>query len=557
MSDEFSLSRRKALAALGTIGVASAGAGLGTSAYFSDQETFENNQLTAGTLDMKVAATEYYSDWSPDEAEFAGMASDEASTDIRLPPGTDQNDAQAIALDLDDDYGGDGDVYGAFFETLETGNDVNGGVAAAEDGGLCGTGSDADGPMIIDVGDVKPGDFGGAQFAFELCDNPGYVWLTGGLRDASENGVTEPEADDADEEDGVVELLDEIQVAYGVGPIDGSTSAFEDTDAGFQPVEQYTLREFLNRIGNQPGTELSDGTMNAEMGGGTGEQGCFAGSPDDGSEVHQVSVVWWLPIDHGNEVQSDSVTFDLGFYTEQCRHNDGEGMAPEATSLSIDSPQGQGGGFANPWDVSETLAHTGSGSWGTISRDPQSVDSYKQGFYFAGDFDDVDVLPSTYTVADIEEVSYWLYEPTALEGVDIYLNIYTRAENDGDDAAWYDSRLQALPSEANGGSPNFTPGEWNEFSTAGGASNTLTWSDTGRGGNFNQSLPTLDDVQSGPVDWSTYGANVSFTHDYRDEEVLALSLQTGSVSGIDLEAYIDDVTVTLTSGETLRLDLEP
>jgi len=40
--------------------------------------------------------------------------------------------------------------------------------------------------------------------------------------------------------------------------------------------------------------------------------------------VHEVSVVWWLPIDHGNQVQSDSATFDLGFYTEQCRHNDGE-----------------------------------------------------------------------------------------------------------------------------------------------------------------------------------------------------------------------------------------
>jgi hypothetical protein len=37
-------------------------------------------------------------------------------------------------------------------------------------------------------------------------------------------------------------------------------------------------------------------------------------------------VFWWLPIDHGNQVQSDSATFDLGFYTEQCRHNDGSGM---------------------------------------------------------------------------------------------------------------------------------------------------------------------------------------------------------------------------------------
>jgi len=563
MSKEFNLSRRKALAALGTIGVASAGAGLGTSAYFSDQETFENNSLTAGTLDMKVAATEYYSDWSPDEAELAGMASDEASTDIRLPPGDGQDDAQAIALDLDDDYQ-DGDVYEAFFETISSDadgnsyNEVNGGIDAATDDGLCGDDgpeADADGPVIIDIGDVKPGDFGGAQFAFELCDNPGYVWLTGGLRDASENGTTEPEADDPDEEDGVVELLDEIQVAYSVGAINNNPSGFEDTDSGFQPVEQYTLREFLDRISNQPGTELSDGTMNAEMGGGTGEQGCFAGSPDDGSAVHQVSVVWWLPINHGNQVQSDSVTFDLGFYTEQCRHNDGEGMAPEATPLSIDSPQGQGGGFANPWDVSETLAHVGDGSWGTVPRD---VSSYKQGFYFAGDFDSIDELPSTYTVADIEEVSYWLYESSALDPSDIYLNIYTRPEGDGDDtASWYDSRLQALPSDANGGSPNFTPGEWNEFSTASGASNTLAWTDGGRSGlDFTLPLPTLDDVQTGAIDWSTYGPSLSTTHDYRDEEVLALSLQVAS-NNTNLEAYVDDVTVTLTSGETLRLDLEP
>ena len=553
MSNDFNISRRKALAALGTIGVASAGAGLGTSAYFSDQETFENNQLTAGTLDMKVAATEYYSDWSSDEAQLGGMASDAASTDIRLPAGEAQSDAQDIAIDLIDDYSGDAsDVYAAFFDTIATGDTVNGGLDAALDDGLCDDtpAADAEGRPIIDIADVKPGDFGGAQFAFELCDNPGYVWLNGGLVSASENGTTEPEADDPDEESGTVELLDAIQVAYGVGPINGDTSAFEDTDSGFQPVEQYTLREFLNAASSGQGLELAGDTP-AEQGGGTGRN-CFAGSPDEGSEVHQVSLVWWLPINHGNQVQSDSVTFDLGFYTEQCRHNDGAGMAPEPTTLGIDSAQGQGEGFANPWDVSETLAHVGDGSWGTVDRSGQGLNRYKQGFYFAPEFDG-----AAYTVADIQDISYWLYEPTALGGVDIYLNIYTRREDDGNDTDWYDSRLQALPSEANGGSPNFTPGEWNEFSTAGGASNTLTWSDTGRGGNFNQPLPTLDDVQSGPVDWSTYGANASFTHDYRDEEVLALSLQTGSVSGIGLEAYIDDVTVTLTSGETLRLDLEP
>ncbi|MFB6194552.1 MAG: LamG-like jellyroll fold domain-containing protein [Haloplanus sp.] len=323
-SSRIDLTRRKALAAIGSIGVASAGAGLGTSAYFSDQETFENNQLTAGTLDMKVAATEYYSDWSSDEAAYAGMAATDSATDIRLPAGDGQPDARAIEIDIA------GDNYANFIDALSTDADgdpynrVNGGVSAATDG-LCGTGSDADGPVIIDISDVKPGDFGGAQFAFELCTNPGYVWLTGGLDAASENTTTEPEGDDPDEESGVVELLDAIQVAYGVGPINGGSTAFEGTDSdgdGFEPVEQSTLREFLAMLDGE-GVPLT-GDIRAPLGGGTGDQGCFSGSPDQGTAVHQVSVVWWLPIDHGNQVQSDSVQFDLGFYTEQCRHNAGE-----------------------------------------------------------------------------------------------------------------------------------------------------------------------------------------------------------------------------------------
>ena len=33
---------------------------------------------------------------------------------------------------------------------------------------------------------------------------------------------------------------------------------------------------------------------------------------------------WELPTDVGNEVQTDSVEFAIGFAAEQCRHNDGE-----------------------------------------------------------------------------------------------------------------------------------------------------------------------------------------------------------------------------------------
>jgi predicted ribosomally synthesized peptide with SipW-like signal peptide len=271
--------------------------------------------------------------------------------------------------------------------------------------------------------------------------------------------------------------------------------------------------------------------------------------PLGASASREFFVEWEIDEDAGNEVQSDSVEVDFGFELL-------EREADADVVLTADTPYGQGAGFAEAWDTTTSVAHTGSGAWGTEDRSGQGISSYKQGFYFASDFDSASTL-SGYTVSEIQDISYWLYEPTALEGVDIYLNIYTRPEGDGNDAAWYDSRLQALPSAANGGSPNFTPGEWNEFSTASSATNTLRWSDTGRSGNFVQPLPTLDQVQSGPVDWSAYGANSSFTQDYRDEEVMALSMQTGSVSGIELEAYVDDITVELTTGETLNIDLEP
>jgi hypothetical protein len=55
-----------------------------------------------------------------------------------------------------------------------------------------------------------------------------------------------------------------------------------------------------------------------------GERECF-----NHVDTNYVAMAWWLPVDHANEIQTDSVMFDIGFYTEQCRHNAGAGMAPE------------------------------------------------------------------------------------------------------------------------------------------------------------------------------------------------------------------------------------
>ncbi|AZH24899.1 SipW-dependent-type signal peptide-containing protein [Haloplanus aerogenes] len=365
MTDErFDISRRKALAALGTIGVASAGAGLGTSAYFSDQETFENNSLVAGTLDMGVGYTAHYSDWSPDEdggdtettdddvdvimydggPNETGSAGELPTVNGTQYTGLPANDAWLIAVDDPDQFltNTQTGVYPNAGDTDGDGVDDQGPVECVDNGdGALVANAQADDATkpVIELDDVKPGDFGEVTFDFVLCDNPGYVWLNGSVISESENGITEPEADDPDEEEteerpasedsesDVVELLDVVQAAVWVD----NGNNYQDGDEGGVMLNTGSLREVLGMVsGGSAGYELN-GNMNAEAGGGTGDQGCF-----EANTMHSLAFAWWVPIDHGNEIQSDSATFDLGFYTEQCRHNDGSGMNNEGLEDEVD-----------------------------------------------------------------------------------------------------------------------------------------------------------------------------------------------------------------------------
>ena len=311
MTDNFELSRRRALAALGTMGATGVGAGVGTSAFFADRESFENNALTAGELDLGVGYTARYSDWSADEDEgvtvrmydgpagTTGDAADLASGETGLPTG----DAWLVAVDDPETFLANTETES--FPTVDSAGDD---PVTASCAGLP-QADDAPRP-VVDLGDVKPGDFGTVTVDFALCDNPGYVCLNGTLRGASENGTTEPEADDPDEVDGAVELLDVVRAAVWVGDGDGYVDDERVAIRG-------SLREVLDELGTDPGLPLG-GDVDQGLG-----RNCFSADGDgDGSvDAHHVSLTWWVPVDHGNEIQSDSVTFDLGLYTEQCRHN--------------------------------------------------------------------------------------------------------------------------------------------------------------------------------------------------------------------------------------------
>jgi predicted ribosomally synthesized peptide with SipW-like signal peptide len=102
MTERFEISRRKALAALGTIGVAAGGAGVGTSAYFNDTESFENNIVTAGTLDLIV---DYYSYWNQGSAGSGYV--------------TGSADGEAVTAELSDVKPGDNGLI-AFCPRIET-----------------------------------------------------------------------------------------------------------------------------------------------------------------------------------------------------------------------------------------------------------------------------------------------------------------------------------------------------------------------------------------------------------------------------------------------------
>jgi predicted ribosomally synthesized peptide with SipW-like signal peptide len=626
--NRFELSRRSALAGIGAIGVASAGAGLGTSAYFSDEESFENNTIAAGELDLKVDWEEHYYDGMGEAASLVETADDESEADYVLPAITPLNgdiqlgngdyvngapvntlhatdDAKPIALnfvgDADKDAFWDATSIEAFPDPDNNGIQGDQSEGSEFEYDACAMGADLDEDLdprgdglrtenedtigtvddgeeeiypLINLHDVKPGDFGELTLSFHLCDNDGYVWLTGELLENAENGVTEPEAEDPDEDDGdgvadpeagdemsgeladnvltriwydddcdnqvdeemgeldimlavdtsgsirgdeqdqmrdgVNEFIDELPTGGNVqvgtltfgdnevanlqgldtpdnisvslpnfggntplpAAIDIADQAVRDTSIGARPGAQKTVVVFTDGGPNYENTNYSAGGYEAPRGtddpgysdddatdgydsgsvdssvdedemaetalvadtvkGNTtriatifigeddstdamtqdaidtygtlpdylaneiaspgfsftvdfadlqslaiqlqesivvGEEVFFLGTlaeavgylesgngipldgdlqtafneleGDDGDEnrecfpassTHCVGFEWWLPLNHANQIQGDSVQFDLGFYTEQCRHNDGTGPAPEATS---------------------------------------------------------------------------------------------------------------------------------------------------------------------------------------------------------------------------------
>ena len=283
-TNNIGLSRRKVLLGLGAVGVASAGAGLGTTAYFSDEESFEGNTITAGQFELAVTQSTHFVDQD-------GIGPDEQMFDEML-----------AAAQAEDD-------------TVEV----------------------LDG--FLDITDAKPGD--SYKYCWDICvkHNPGYVQITLDADESTgnDNGVTHttPAATGLLSEYmlAVVTIDDQqagdseeivFQGTLG-GLIDewdegGLVHALATTETDPETEEQVEVVEYCH-------LPCESDVENAELAEDTVEVCVYLYLPshaDVGEDVEVDGTTFAVDasMSPGNLVQGASFSGDVHFAAEQCRHND-------------------------------------------------------------------------------------------------------------------------------------------------------------------------------------------------------------------------------------------
>ena len=283
----FGLSRRKMLGGLGVIGVASAGAGLGTTAYFSDQVEFEDNELRAGTLALNVTQTIHTLDQD-------GIGPDE-ETYFNGNDGPVEVDAPIVITDAKP-----GDSYEFCWEVYLEGNPGYAMVKVDDVSDL--TGADVGTVFADDLYDVHDdddmvtlGEAATATATLTLCDEPeeGEATATG-----DEVPIFPPEGED----------------------VDDSLGALLNVLAGGLPVPSGFLEE------DDPEPELvDDPASDSEVDPEVDPEEDPAPEPEFCHDIEcpvKLCVTIDIDTDVGNELQGAESGFNLHVYAEQCRHND-------------------------------------------------------------------------------------------------------------------------------------------------------------------------------------------------------------------------------------------
>lgn len=278
MSDKkLELSRRNMLAGLGTIGIASAGAGMGTSAYFNDREVSEENTVTAGKLDLKIDWWQRY--WQ-DGAEPENNGSE---SDLRNNPGP--------IFNIGDVKPGDCGCGLISLHVFDNPAYIFGGCHLEEE----------------ENGRTEPEkDDDNTPNEGELAENIEIALLKFPL-------IKDTNAQASEQTDYQTAMEDTLKG-------DRDMQAMANSTQGCQLIHRTTLEEFCNNSDNYWGSShLLDGS-GYSLDDNTWKDGtCFMAS-----HTYFYAFCWWIPKSVENEIQTDSATFDLKFGAVQCRHLDKE-----------------------------------------------------------------------------------------------------------------------------------------------------------------------------------------------------------------------------------------
>lgn len=288
MTDKFELSRRKALGGLATIGVAGATAGYGTSALFSDTEEFANNTIQAGTADLSVELTLV----DASNPDLMGLTVGSTEGDVVTADGS-----VRVGVQMDDIK--PGDYFLLCWNVTVTGNPmyVAAQAANADDGE--GANPEPEPQPGPDDGTDPIGD-GQGDDAGDI-DNVANV--TFGYDDPANNNTwdgTDP-ANVSDASD----LADDITAERSFANL----TAFLDT------LEDGLIYRGRNPDSGSPPAGHGDSSADPTR----------IGEPESASNVDADQVTHYtlieIPASVGNEIQGDTLSFDLVWDAEQVRNN--------------------------------------------------------------------------------------------------------------------------------------------------------------------------------------------------------------------------------------------
>jgi predicted ribosomally synthesized peptide with SipW-like signal peptide len=264
--DRLQLTRRKILAGTTAIGAAGVGAGLGTSALFSDEESFEDNTITAGALNLRVTV---------------------------------DNIAHSTTIVRDN--------------VTITPKDTADGAA-----------------VTVELADVKPGDWLILEWNPEILANPGYVQVTSVDEDYSNDEGDNPEPETNTSAPGdlggallstIWQSYDDVSGGTSPGDLQGLDSTTDRNDSGLSSYEAPTNLDGETPSGAHYTTmdEAHDVYKTGVTLRNSNGVPLVVGSNSNAAWFYQLLHV---PKGVGNEIQGDELTWTLRFDAEQSRNND-------------------------------------------------------------------------------------------------------------------------------------------------------------------------------------------------------------------------------------------